>query len=120
MHECEVGQLIDHVGLRCSKDRHALISLFHQDRAWSARQLVTELKHTARATVFRNVQLLLESRLIAATIDRGGETFYEWAGRKHHDHLVCEKCDAPECIPCPVPKLKKHLLELSGLCSQCK
>lgn len=119
-HECDVGQLINDHGLNCSKDRHAIIALFQQPRAWSRLQLVNKLRHTARATIYNNVNQLIKAELLKIIDEHHGETFYEWSGRKHHDHLVCEKCTTPECIPCPVPKLKKHLLELGGLCSQCK
>jgi Fe2+ or Zn2+ uptake regulation protein len=118
-HDCEVGQLINDYGLRCSKDRHAMIALLQRERAWSGTQLMKALRHTAKATVYNNLKQLIKANLITAVDQHRGETFYEWADRKHHDHLICEKCAVPECVPCPMPKLKNHLLELHGLCSQC-
>ncbi len=78
------------------------------------------MPHTNLATIYRNLGLFKKIGFITPVIIHGNKIYFEKNNTKHHDHLVCENCSTPECIPCPVPKLKKHLLELRGLCPQCK
>ena len=117
---CDIETLLDNVGLKKTKDRHNIVLLFQEPRTWTLNTLYHDAHHTHFSTVFRNIKLLLQKGLIRSVGTGNGETHYEWARQKHHDHKLCEKCDTVECVPCPVPKLKKHQLELAGLCKTCK
>ena len=49
----------------------------------------------SRATIYRTLDLLVESRLVEKVDFGGNRAFYEYAyGREHHDHLICVACGA--------------------------
>ena len=64
---------------------------------FTADDLYVQLKHrdpmVSRATVYRTLELLVESRLVDK-VDLGGPpAYYEnFYGREHHDHLICLGC----------------------------
>lgn len=118
--KCPAKKYIKEKGLRHTKDRHGMVEYFQEKRAWTARQLVQNFKHTSRSTIYRNIQTLLDAGLITELHVHDGETYYEWADTNHHDHVACTNCDVIECIDCPAPNLRDHYLELKNLCSTCK
>lgn len=87
-----------------------------------------------RASVYRTLELF--DRLgLTTTIVRGWTPFTELAEpfKPHHHHIVCEKCgniveienDTLEDVLGLIANrhnftLKKHVVELTGLCEQCK
>lgn len=119
MHHCEVERDLGERGLRITKDRHAILKLFADRRAWTAAQIHKQLRGADLSTVYRNIRALEASGALAAAHVRGDEAYYELADLPHHDHLLCERCAAAECIPCPARKLATHRLELLGLCGAC-
>lgn len=119
-HECEVELLLSSLGLRRSKDRHSLVSLFHEARTWSIAELLVASHHTDNSTVYRNLRILEKNGLVTKIQTNEFEARYEWALGKHHDHNTCSKCGAVECISCPIPKIKDHSLQLLNICSACK
>ena len=86
------------------------------------------------ATVYRTMRLLEEAGLAQSRDFGSGSTLYERShGRAHHDHLVCERCglivefldDKIETLQEKVAvnhgfELKRHRLELFGLCDRCR
>jgi Fur family ferric uptake transcriptional regulator len=89
------------------------------------------------ATVYRNLSLLVQARIIRRTdveeVGRSAGAHYEhvW-GREHHDHLVCSRCGrrvefrypAIDVLQEAVARehgftLERHSLELVGLCPGC-
>lgn len=83
------------------------------------------------ATVYRTVNLLLESRRIHTVIMPDGEKRYESADLEHHHHFRCRKCehvyDLPGC-PLSIPNgttlpdgfcVDGHELTLFGTCPNC-
>ena len=119
LHDCGLESILEMDFPRCSKDRHALLDLFGEDRAWTMDDLRTTLAHTATATIYRNVELFVKTENIEP-ISLNGATYYELTGRDHHDHKVCKKCAGAYCVDCPIPTVKDHLLQLSFICSACK
>lgn len=117
---CDTIKLIHSLGLKHTKDRHTMIDLFFDDRTWSAAQLANEMGATHTSTIYRNIETFLRVKLIREVHSHDGQTYYEWADQKHHDHNACNNCDVIECIPCPIPKTKNHFLEINELCSTCK
>jgi Fur family ferric uptake transcriptional regulator len=72
------------------------------------------------STAYRNVQKLTDSGALTEVHVHGKKTYYERADREHHDHLICDRCTATSCVPCPVAALTDpHSLELYGLCARC-
>ena len=81
------------------------------------------------ATVYRTVRSLLDEGLIVP-VEMPGETArYERAGKEHHHHFQCERCDRVfDLTGCfenvrkfapPKFRVKEHALNLYGLCASC-
>jgi Fur family ferric uptake transcriptional regulator len=81
------------------------------------------------ATVYRNVARMLESGSIRAVDIPGAKNRYETAGKAHHHHFHCERCDRVyEVEDCPgsLARLapsgfltRAHEIILFGLCRSC-
>ncbi|MFH1712514.1 MAG: transcriptional repressor [Patescibacteria group bacterium] len=119
-HQCTIRQLLIDNGLHRSKDRQTIIACFFEPRAWSLAQLVAELPETTKSTIFRNIQILLNKKIITQVVVSNKQTHYGLADRKHHAHAVCPKCGVAKCIPCPVKTKTKHNFESFETCLNCK
>jgi Fur family ferric uptake transcriptional regulator len=81
-----------------------------------------------KATVYRNIQSLVEEGWLVPVEIPGDSTRYEVAGKEHHHHFQCNQCkrlyEMDGCLPFK-PKLPRgfrvtgHEFFLYGLCSQC-
>ncbi len=119
MPHCEIEETLERLALHKTKDRHRILELFDQKRAWTARQIHTNLRTTNLATVYRNLHKLKEAELIADIHSHGSKQYFEKRQDIHHDHLICDSCEIVKCVPCPIPKQPAHFLELTGVCRQC-
>lgn len=82
-----------------------------------------------KATVYRNIQSLVEEGWLESIEVPGDSTRYEVAGKEHHHHFQCNQCkklyELEGCIASFKPKLPRgfrttgHEFFLYGLCSQC-
>jgi Fur family transcriptional regulator, ferric uptake regulator len=82
------------------------------------------------ATVYRNIQLLVEEGWLQAVDIPGESTRYEVAGKEHHHHFQCNECkklyELEGCIPAFKPKLPRgfrttgHEFFLYGICADCR
>ncbi|MFA6131537.1 MAG: transcriptional repressor [Patescibacteria group bacterium] len=106
-------------GLRQTSAREKLLHLFSEDRAWTAGQLVKEIRGVDRATVFRNLNALQKKGVITSLHSHHGEGLFELSGRSHHAHQFCSNCGKVECVPCPIKTQKNHNLEFFNLCKVC-
>lgn len=119
MHHCSIDDALHDRGLKKTHPRHRIIELFHEPRVWSARTLQAKLHDVGRATVYRNLRTLMQEHVITPVAGYDGEESYELQTTVHHDHVTCKKCHAVECLPCPIPNMNEHTLQLNGLCSTC-
>lgn len=119
MHDCHIESALSSRGLRRTVDRHRILELFSEPRAWTTSEIAARLPGTDLSTVYRNIQTLSAERLVVRAHSHDAEARYESADRPHHDHLDCSRCRAVVCIPCPVPSLAAHTLELAGTCESC-
>lgn len=119
---------------RKTKQRDALADvLARAERPLS----VSELREAAAkridglgiATVYRAVGALLDDGWISAVEIPGEPTRYERAGKGHHHHFRCEKCDRVfdvagclenlrKLVP-PKFRVSEHSVTLYGLCAAC-
>jgi Fur family transcriptional regulator, ferric uptake regulator len=80
------------------------------------------------ATVYRNVKALVEEGWLVAVELPGEAARYEPAGKRHHHHFRCRRCDRlyelPDCRTsvARAPKgfvVESHELTLYGRCASC-
>ncbi len=84
-------------------------------------------------TVYRTIEILENARLVQRCDFRDGQLRYEsyGAGRAHHHHIVCRKCQKVQSVAICVPDSWKaelseagftdvsHSLEFFGVCRAC-
>lgn len=124
-------------GQRTTQVRHSVLEGALSERGhFDADSLYLRLRRSegkvSRATVYRTLDLLVESGFLSRRLTES-QAIYEVArGRGHHDHLVCLACDAtlevfsPELefaqeALCQRHSFKplRHTLQIEGLCSAC-
>lgn len=85
-------------GLRVTSERLALFEeIFAQHGHIDAEQLLGAMKSKghkiSRATVYRNLELLVEGGLVRKSrLGRSRHLYEHVHGGQHHDHLVCRDC----------------------------
>jgi len=125
-------------GQRVTRERLALFDeIFSWHKHIDAEELLSSMKarglKISRATVYRNLDLLVECGL-ARKQRLGQDRFlYEHIhGGQHHDHLVCTRCGrVVEFVSPGIAALQgeicrahgfqpgRHSLQISGLCNSC-
>lgn len=118
MHHCDIDDQLHGHGLKKTHPRHRIIELFRTPQLWSVRMLKQQLHDVGQSTIYRTVHLLLSEGVITQTSTHNGEEAFELT-RDHHDHLACSNCHTTSCLPCPIPSLQQHTLELKGVCASC-
>jgi Fur family ferric uptake transcriptional regulator len=125
-------------GLRVTKERLALFEeIFAQHKHIDAEELLAAMKtrdlKISRATVYRNLDLLVDCGLVRKQRLGRDRFLYEHVhGGQHHDHLVCTVCGrVVEFVSPGIVALQaeicrahgfvpsRHTLQISGLCNQC-
>lgn len=123
-------------GLRLTGQRRLILDLFlESDRHLSQDDIYKALRQhgVGRATVFRTLKMLEESKLVEHVIGPGGTPRFEVKlDRPHHDHLICVSCGSIQEVRWPrleaiqektcrkigfIPKWHRH--EIFGLCRAC-
>ncbi|WP_263360053.1 Fur family transcriptional regulator [Acidicapsa ligni] len=82
------------------------------------------------ATVYRNIQALIEEGWLQEVAIPGDSTRYEVAGKAHHHHFQCNECrklyELEGCVPKFKPRLPRgfrvtgHEFFLYGTCASCR
>ncbi len=107
--------------------------LTHTKKPVSINDLSMQLKDTDLATLYRTFETLKELELVTQVDFQHGHAHYELATRKHHHHLVCQKCgkivDISKCDTtllekqalkiAKFAKISAHSLEFFGICKTC-
>jgi Fur family ferric uptake transcriptional regulator len=120
---------------RNTKQRRAILeALARADRPLSPQEILVAARADAprlgQATVYRNLQGLVEEGQLCPVDLPGSIRRYEPAGKDHHHHFHCRGCDQVfEIEGCPgdlrhlLPRgfrMEMHDLTLRGLCAQCR
>ena len=114
--------------------REALGSLghFNADELWIKVQ--KKNKRVSKATIYRTLQLLTQSRLIEPRDFEQGKLYYEqMVNHRHHDHLICLECGKiTEFENAEIERLQEeiakqyhftitsHSHKMYGICSGCQ
>jgi Fur family ferric uptake transcriptional regulator len=93
----QVHAVLYRAGLKRGGARERVIELLAgQPCALSAVEIEEALKadgrRTARASIYRTLELLAEHGLVERIEVGDGQARFERAGEHHHHHLVCERC----------------------------
>jgi len=126
-------------GLKLTGERMAILELiFRTSQHFDAEMLHADLKaqggDISRATVYRTLDLLVQSGLVRKNSLGSSHANYEAArGNEHHDHLICLNCnqvieffradlETLQVTICAERGFKPlhHSLQIFGLCSDCK
>ena len=125
-------------GLRLTRERTALFDeIFSQHGHLDAEALLRSMKgrgiKTSRATVYRNLDLLVECGVVRKQQLGGSRQLYEHvhAGQRH-DHLFCRECGrVVEFVSPGIEAMQNeicrahgfepnvHSLQITGLCREC-
>ncbi len=126
-------------GLKLTKERIAILrEVFSFHGHFEPEHLYFRMRDggskASRASVYRTLNLLVESGLIAKVRRTEKGTVYEHTfGHRHHDHMICESCG--KIIEFYSEKLENlqneicarngfsgvnHTLEIRGHCGQCR
>lgn len=86
----------------------------------------------SRATIYRTLNILKDLGYIVEVIKLNNKTYYEFANKEHHDHLLCLNCGKIiEFHDDEIEKLQNsicekynfkpvyHRLEIFGICEEC-
>jgi len=139
-HAIEVfTKFLDSKNLRLTKERSAVLKEFfshpgHLEAEEIAHNLRRKKSGASRATIYRTLDLLVESRIVRK-VDLGhGHCHYELVlDHPHHEHMVCVKCGkviefSDETIHKALARLCKrtgfkpttHHFQVLGYCKDCR
>lgn len=126
-------------GLKWTPERRLILEeVFATHEHFEVEDLLLNLKRkkirVSRATIYRTLELLVSSRLVRKVSFGENHTHYEHVfGHKHHDHLICLKCDnVLEFHSAAIEQLQtkvcedydfeadSHSLQIFGLCAKCR
>lgn len=126
-------------GLKLTGERMVILeAIFHNAGHFDAETLHADLRtqggDISRATVYRTLDLLVQSGLVRKNSLGSSHANYEATrGNDHHDHLICLNCnrviefyradlEALQETICAEQVFKPlhHSLQIFGLCSNCK
>jgi Fur family ferric uptake transcriptional regulator len=131
-------KIIRDLGLKVTNQRLLILDIVRKSRKHFTAQEIFEAvsgrnPEVGFATVYRFLRTLSEQAFVTEVRIGGLPARYEWAEKKHHDHLTCTECQKIvefenleiERLQEKVAKqlgflLTSHVLELFGLCPDCQ
>ncbi len=131
-------QIIRDLGLKVTHQRLVILEKILRGRdhvtAQEVFESVCEISPAIGfATVYRFLRSLSENGFITELRMKGLPARYEWADKKHHDHMTCVECSAIreftsqeiEVLQVKIAEeldfiLTDHVLELYGVCTDCQ
>lgn len=130
---------ISEKGLRNTPEREEIIAeIFAEQDHFDVDELYLRLRQKgskiSKASIYRNIPLIIESGLIKEVWHENGHMHYETVyGHKHHCHLRCLKCGKViEFVEKKLEEIERYLceendfeivdhrLDITGYCSDCR
>ena len=129
----QLWQIVEDRGYRSTEPRQALVrTVAAKDRHFSAEELRRELPQVGRATVYRSLNLLVETGILCRVLLEDGSLHYQLSHRGHHHHLICTDCGlSQDLLGCDIEamlqegtskhdfQMEGHRLEVYGRCQEC-
>jgi len=131
-------KIIRDLGLKVTHQRVTILTAIRSGPAHFTAQEVFELVNEKNpdigfATVYRFLKKLSEENFVTEVRMGGLPARYEWSAKEHHDHLTCVKCQTIvefenqkiEELQVSIAQrngfvLTHHILELYGICQNCR
>jgi len=126
-------------GLKVTRERREILrEVFNSHHHFDADELALRLKErsasVSRATVYRTLTLLVNSKMVRKMELGDGRATYEHVlGHPHHDHLICVECNRIiefhhpdiEALQEEICKefgfrMKSHSQQIYGICKECR
>lgn len=125
---------LDERGHRLTEPRQAVArAIVRQDGHFSVEGLYEDLPQLGRATVYRNVKLMVELGFVCRVLLNDGSLHYQVSHRGHHHHLICTECgNSIDLVGCGIEEVladkaselgflaEGHWLEVYGCCESCR
>jgi Fur family ferric uptake transcriptional regulator len=136
--EVPAKKIIRELGLKVTQQRLQILEAVRKGpRHFTAQDVfetvAAENPDIGFATVYRFLKNLSTHNFVTEVRMGGMPARYEWASRRHHDHLTCSECgkvvefesDQIEALQEKIAqnlgfRLTGHLLELFGVCPACQ
>jgi len=131
-------KIIRAIGVKVTDQRMTILQeILNGAEHVTAQSVFENVKHKTPdigfATVYRFLRTLTDHNVLSEIRVQGLPARYEWANKKHHDHISCTSCgkisefenDEIEKLQIQIArnlnyKLTNHIMELYGLCSDCQ
>ncbi len=124
---------LEEQGQRVTASRWTVAKAVARQRGhFTAEGLGQELPGVGRATIYRNVKLMVDMGLVCRVLLENGRLHYQVSHRGHHHHLICTECGhSQDLLGCEIePVLREraaghqfsmegHWLEVYGRCRDC-
>ena len=119
--------LLKKAGLRITPARKALLTTLAHSKGAMTLQSIAGHTDVDQATVYRNIEPLLQAGVLEAIKVNPKETRYALT-HHHHDHAVCSGCGLIEAVQCAAPSAPRttsfahidhHEVTYYGLCTTC-
>jgi Fur family ferric uptake transcriptional regulator len=95
--------------------------------------LTGQMPGVGRATVYRNIKLMVEMGLVCRVLLEDGQLHYQVSHKGHHHHLICTGCGASQdLLGCDIEEMLRdraaghqfamegHWLDVYGRCRGCR
>ena len=129
----QVLAIMEDRGYRHTGPREALVRrIVAKDRHFTAEDLRREVPQIGRATVYRGLNLLVETGVLCRVLLEDGSLHYQLSHLGHHHHLICTGCGASQdLLGCDIDdmlrkktgeygfQMEGHRLEVYGRCDSC-
>ena len=126
-------EMMEDRGYRSTAPRQALVrTVATKDTHFTAEELRRDLPKVGRATVYRALNILVESGILCRVAMEDGSLHYQLSHRGHHHHLICTECGlSQDLLGCDIEGLLEekaqehhfqaegHRLEVYGRCQGC-
>ncbi len=114
---------------RMTRQRCAMLNCFKQVKRPLSAQELEELTTINLATIYRNLKMLMEEKILVVVQLPGQPPRYEYNGLEEHHHFLCQSCNRLFDVEESAVHASSHIPEgfqlvkcevtLHGVCGEC-